>query len=262
MNELPRACQAARNAWLGLIIFVILGLATNLLAQSGNGFDAGWSSINGSAGNSSGNGWAVDGSAGQNATAKSTNSSWSVQGGFWNRVSGNLTPRAAIAGFSRGPDVPLQFRISDLLTNAFDPDGETLALSAIDAASTNGGSISTDSVYIFYTPPSTNGNVTDSLTYRVRDGFQGSAASTIVISVVYPESFNITGITTLPDGNAQISFAGVPGRNYVVQAATNLSPPIFWQTLATNAAGTDGLWSFVDVDSTNYPARYYRSALP
>jgi hypothetical protein len=121
--------------------------------------------------------------------------------------------------------------------------------------------------------PGTNGDVTDLLTYTVRDVRSAyragdtvrTATSSILVSIA-PDSTNqtqnIVGISTLPNGSKQISFAGIPGYSYRVQAADNLTPPVAWQTLATNVAGTNGLWSYTDLDATNHPSRFYRTAQP
>jgi hypothetical protein len=53
----------------------------------------------------------------------------------------------------------------------------------------------------------------------------------------------------------QLQMTGVPLHPYVLLASTNLSN---WSPLATNLAGTDGLWFFTDFQSTNLPRRFYR----
>ncbi len=61
-------------------------------------------------------------------------------------------------------------------------------------------------------------------------------------------------------GNAGFVFTlvGVPGRSNVIEAATNLSPPVFWQPLATNAPA-NGVLLFTNFSRTNLPARFYRA---
>jgi hypothetical protein len=92
-------------------------------------------------------------------------------------------------------------------------------------------------------------------------GAFGSVTSSIVtLTVLIPPS--ITGILPNVDGSVTLSFAGGVGQNYLLQATTNLTPPVVWQTLSTNAAGTDGTWQFTDTNTFSYPARFYRSASP
>jgi glucuronoarabinoxylan endo-1,4-beta-xylanase len=71
------------------------------------------------------------------------------------------------------------------------------------------------------------------------------------------------------DGNLTLTFAGVPGYNYRVQAATNLVPPVLWTTLTNNVdnsivftADASGLWTYTDLNSTNSPGRFYRTIEP
>jgi hypothetical protein len=71
---------------------------------------------------------------------------------------------------------------------------------------------------------------------------------------------NITRLTTSANGMAQISFAGAPNSSYLIQATTNLAPPVSWTSISTNTSGTNGLFQFIDSDSTNFPMRFYRTA--
>ena len=59
---------------------------------------------------------------------------------------------------------------------------------------------------------------------------------------------------TLSNGIFQLQFLGAIGSNYVLQASTNL---MNWTPLATNPATTNAV-NFVDVNSSNYPNRFYR----
>lgn len=58
-------------------------------------------------------------------------------------------------------------------------------------------------------------------------------------------------------GNFTFQFSGVPGQPIVIDASTNLA---LWLPLVTNVAGLDTL-RFLDPDSTNCPARFYRLRL-
>ncbi len=95
----------------------------------------------------------------------------------------------------------------------------------------------------------------------VVSGAFGSVTSSIVhLTVLIPPS--ITGIGPNPDGSVTLHFAGGAEQNYLVQAATNLTPPVIWQTVSTNAAGTNGTWQFTDTNVFSYPVRFYRAASP
>jgi hypothetical protein len=55
-------------------------------------------------------------------------------------------------------------------------------------------------------------------------------------------------------GGYQITGAGMPGCNFILQASTNL---VSWSNLATNT----GAINFTDTSAANYPQRFYRAVL-
>jgi hypothetical protein len=179
----------------------------------------------------------------------------------------NTPPVAGPASYSRQHNVDLIIAIADLLTNATDADGDAISLVAVSATSTNGAVISTNATDIFYIPPATNGNATDSFFYTVADIYGATSSNLVIVTTFQPDSngppANITGINTNGNGTVTIDFAGIPGLYYLIQAATNLNSPVTWAVLATNMAGTnDGLFGFTDLDATNYSSRFYRTAIP
>ena len=113
-------------------------------------------------------------------------------------------------------------------------------------------------------------NVADTFTYTIRDVRPSYRAwdtvrtntATLLVSVNTNQFLNVVSIETLGDGNKRITFAGIPMFPYLVQAATNLDMPIYWEILATNQAGSNGLWQYTDLSATNYLQRYYRSRQP
>jgi len=175
----------------------------------------------------------------------------------------NTPPVASLALFSRPPNLGLIIAMSNLLANATDADGDAISLVAVGAVSTNGGTISTNSHFVFYSPPAANGNVTDQFSYTVADIY-GATSTNVVEVVLQPDagnpSPNIVSITVHGDGTVTIVFAGIPGFSYLIQATTSLSLPISWTTLATLTAGADGLIIFTDLNAPRYPVRYYRTA--
>ena len=44
--------------------------------------------------------------------------------------------------------------------------------------------------------------------------------------------------------------------------ATNLMSPIAWQTISTNTAGTNGLFSFTDTNTSGQKIKFYRISTP
>jgi len=57
------------------------------------------------------------------------------------------------------------------------------------------------------------------------------------------------------NGLFQLRLSGQSFTNYVLQASTNLTN---WLSLATNSA-PNGLWEFVDTESSNLGRRFYRA---
>jgi hypothetical protein len=71
-------------------------------------------------------------------------------------------------------------------------------------------------------------------------------------------------ISILADGKSAtitVTFSGTAGNEYLVQTASNLAPPVLWNSISTNTAGPNGLWVFTD-SITNASQRNYRAAVP
>lgn len=146
-----------------------------------------------------------------------------------------------------------------LIAKGSDADGNTLTITAVSAASAQGGTVTLGAGTVTYTPP--NGFVgADSFTVTLNDGLSGSVAGTVNISV--------TSLTPVPagqvafgfraDGKFDVLFSGTPGQNYHLQRSTDLTTgEAGWATIQTVAAGDDGLIPFLDA---NPPAdhAYYR----
>ena len=60
------------------------------------------------------------------------------------------------------------------------------------------------------------------------------------------------------DGNGlfHLHLIGPGNTNYVMQASTNLTT---WVPLATNTV-PNGIWDYVDLESTNFSHRFYRAS--
>lgn len=73
--------------------------------------------------------------------------------------------------------------------------------------------------------------------------------------------FLVSGIMANPDNTVTLDFSGTPYLTNIVQATTDLTPPISWEIISTNTAGADGSWQFTDTNAMIFPSRFYRSLL-
>ena len=103
-------------------------------------------------------------------------------------------------------------------------------------------------------------------------GFAQDGAYDLIVSTPFGRTNSAVIVVTaglpplnarLLGGNAvQLQFTGTPGSSYVVQTTTNLTAPVVWAPLATNAAGLDGRGTFTDTNLSSNPVRFYRLELP
>jgi autotransporter-associated beta strand protein len=77
-----------------------------------------------------------------------------------------------------------------------------------------------------------------------------------------PPSITVSSFAVLGDKTARINVSALSGSNYVVQAATNLAPPVTWSNLSTNLADTNGAFQYIDTGATNFRQRFYRISTP
>lgn len=143
-----------------------------------------------------------------------------------------------------------------------DADHDAISVTAVNSTSAQGGTVSLSGTTITYLP-ATNYIGADSINYTLADSFGVTASGVVNVTVnsINGQTLNIVSMAMQADGSAKLELVGIPGRNYLVQATTNLILPA-WTTIATNAADTNGLFNFIDTNAPNYPARYYRTASP
>jgi autotransporter-associated beta strand protein len=144
------------------------------------------------------------------------------------------------SGF-RGASTSWKMKLTDLVTNATDVDGDSLSVTAV-GTSTNGVVPTISSGYVFYI----NTNlVNDQFTYTVSDGNGGSAMATIRLTAqAFATGQN--GTVFVSGSSATVSFAGIPGLSYTIQRSTNF---VSWTSILTTNAPTGGVFSFVDTFS-------------
>ena len=141
--------------------------------------------------------------------------------------------------YSRAPGAGMKIRVSTLLTNDTDPNGDTLSYVSCGSPTANGVSLgisgSGNNTIIVY--PSTATNIVDSFQYTISDGNGGTATGTVIITLITTTGQQQAAIL-VTGGGAQaqamamatplavtLSFYGVPGYHYTVQREPDLSGP-------------------------------------
>jgi hypothetical protein len=171
----------------------------------------------------------------------------------------NQPPLASNIAAGTKQNQPISIPIEKMMFYAFDPDGDPLALSAVSATSTNGGTVVRGPTDVTYTPV-TGFIGTDSYSWSVSDSRGGSASALVLIQVRPTDqvSGNMLPLTAVP-GGFQVGFFGIPGRTYTLQRAESISGP--WTTLDSVLVGPDGLGVYYDTNSPP-PTAFYRTVYP
>jgi len=86
-------------------------------------------------------------------------------------------------------------------------------------------------------------------------GSTNSAAGTLTVSP--PPSLNLTPANA---NDIQLSSTTTPGLTYIVESASNLSPPVIWSPIQTNTVPGDGTLLFTN--STANPNQFFRLTFP
>ena len=91
--------------------------------------------------------------------------------------------------------------------------------------------------------------------------YYGATSSTLVVGMP-PQSFT-AGISSSNSNSRQliIQLNGTPNYPYILQSATNLTPPINWQSVFTNPADANGNWQFTDTNLDSVQ-NFYRATVP
>ena len=91
-------------------------------------------------------------------------------------------------------------------------------------------------------------------------GAGGSITSSVASLAVLLPPQGFTGQANNAGGSPQIAlqFTGAPNYPYILQATTNLTPPVNWQPVLTNPADAYGNWLFTDTN-LNGGQKFYRA---
>jgi hypothetical protein len=84
----------------------------------------------------------------------------------------------------------------------------------------------------------------------------GSVTSSTVFLTMFlpPQNFYAQNVVT----GLQMNLTGTPSFPYLLQSATNLTPPINWKSIRTNYSDTNGNWQFTDTN-LNGGQKFYRA---
>jgi hypothetical protein len=86
----------------------------------------------------------------------------------------------------------------------------------------------------------------------------GSVTSATVQLVIYlPAQIFATQNST--NGGLQLQFTGTPYFPYILQATTNLTPPVQWQSILTNSTDGNGNWSTTITNLISTPNSFYQA---
>lgn len=182
---------------------------------------------------------------------------FAVQSGRYRFTTGTGEP--GVDTVYHDPGVPLKIRVSSLLAN----DGPgPLELVSAGPLSVNGGTITIEDGWIYYTPlPGSAGP--DSFTYVVRDAQGGLSTRTVIVGII-PEDAPVqypTSVEMRSDGALEVWFSGVPGRRYRIESSETLEGSQAWGERTSVAAGEDGSFHFLD--PAPLPSkRFYRAGYP
>jgi autotransporter-associated beta strand protein len=71
-----------------------------------------------------------------------------------------------------------------------------------------------------------------------------------------------TSIASLTNSFEKMTALGVSNLTYTIQAATNLNPIIQWSNIGTATANSNGVFSFTDTNTPQFPMRFYQILSP
>ena len=170
------------------------------------------------------------------------------------RLTVNLVP----APLGTLQDRPVTSSVAKLLAMNQIHASYPLSLSSMSATSANGGAIALSNDQFTYTPPAAWGGQ-DTFSYTVTNHQGCSANGNIVVTITPANSEPVNKAVSITSvGNGWLlSFAGIPGRSYIVQAAAAVAGP--WSDVSGPVVSDPtGLISFTDYTTPPPATRFYR----
>jgi hypothetical protein len=190
-----------------------------------------------------------------NQSTVTGNSAVGANGGGIDRVGGSLVVSNSIVAGNLNGNVSGSFTGANNLTNGnpmLAPLGNYGGLTptmpplpdspAIDGA-TSGTSFTTDQ--------------------RGQPRIIGAFADLGAVEGVFNPNYPLVNVTQLGSGNVQFAFTNLSGPSYRVLASTNVAASInTWIDLGAPTESPAGVFTFTELQATNYPSRFYRVTTP
>jgi len=153
----------------------------------------------------------------------------------------------------------LKILISNLLSNDVEADPtDTIQLVSVATTSALGGTVVSNGLWLYYTPPAGNTNA-DTFTYSIADSLGGSSVGLVTITSRLDLAPSLTlKVTDLTGGNYLIQFDGIPDSIYDIETTPVLNPAD-WQLWTTTNTDNNGMISLIDSITNGAPAKYYRT---
>ncbi|MEI6075328.1 MAG: autotransporter-associated beta strand repeat-containing protein [Verrucomicrobiota bacterium] len=144
---------------------------------------------------------------------------------------------------------------------ATDPDSPPQTLTFSLLAAPVGMTLNPTNGLLSWRPAIAQSPTTNSVTVQVADNGTPSLSATqrFTVTVLSPAAPGLTA-PAVSGGVFSLLVNGSSGPDYILQAATNLNPPVFWLPLQTNLAATPP-FTFTDPANTNFTSRFYRVVL-
>jgi hypothetical protein len=159
----------------------------------------------------------------------------------------NTAPVPRNLSFERHPGSGIRIAVSKIVQSAYDPDGDTLDLTAFDSITIRGGVVQRNANWLIYEPMAGNSEA-DSFTFSIADGGGEVATGTVQIAVWQGSGAPTENVSrvVVNDDDVIVKFVGIPGFEYQIESTASLTNPQ-WQPLARVVAGTNGRFEIREI---------------
>ena len=156
-----------------------------------------------------------------------------------------LADHCMVIGINYNAGISLAGLIRAYTGNAIIPTATTTPLGLSVVFTYNGST----------TPPTNSGAYTVIATIN-DPNYVGSVTNTLIVALP-PQNFTIN--TTINNGILSLQLTGTTNYPYILQMATNLTPPVNWVSVVTNPADASGHWIVQVSYLLSTPQRFYRT---